>query len=162
MRKIYFFLFALCCFAASCTTSKNSVTGNDKSVDASSIVFAVFEINNDSVKNVRTVKLIKTIRAAGTLKKTESPAVNDKNFLEVSFFENGEQLVAMEKIEHPLFRRMEFAADDGKLKSVTTRLPTAEFFARVVLKTGKKYTISISESYDWQPSGIIASFPYNN
>ncbi|WP_323033790.1 hypothetical protein [Paracoccus sp. (in: a-proteobacteria)] len=159
MNKIYSALVLFTLLATSCNSAQHVSTNlSEVKKDNASIVFLVFKIVDDSIQHKRKIELIRKIEAPGKIKINTDLVQRYENYLDVNFYDDT-ILVTSTRIEHPLFRRVEFTKDDNSLTSAVTRIPEAEFFLRVQLTQTHNYTIKISETLGTQESTLIADIP---
>ena len=159
MNKYYSALILFILITASCSTTKPLPTNlpEQKKEDAT-IVFVVFKIVNDSLLHERKIELVKKIESPGKIKLDNDVAHPCANYLDVNFYDDTD-LVKSIRIEHPLYKRVEFTKEDNSLTSAMTRLPQAEFFLRVQLLPSHNYTVKISEVLAKQEATQIATIP---
>lgn len=94
---------------------------------------------------------------SGTLKAPET-ATDTSAFLRVSQLDGRSQVLGETRVTHPLRRSLEHVADDQRtFQRSIVRLPTAEFFVRLVLLPTAT-TVRIEEIADGQTS-ILSELP---
>lgn len=153
-------LYTLIVIAASCSSSRQPTSSiAEIKQDNHYIVFAVFKIVDDPIHQKRRIELVRKIKAPGKLKVNSDPPHPFENYLDIEFYKNS-LLVTSMRIEHPLYKRIEYTRDDNSLTSVMTSLAEAEFFLRVQLMQASDYTIRITETLGKKKPVLITNIPF--
>jgi hypothetical protein len=147
-------MFVLIFIMASCQNKKKVESGGNGEIpvivrqDTSSLVsFLFFEIHRDSISNSNVLKLKEKKDIMGKLKSGyEDFSVFSIPCLLIDYYEDGIP-VHNSKMEHPLFRSVEYAEDNG-LRMETIQSDSGEFSLRCQRKPGKIQKIVISEKID--------------
>ena len=122
------------------TTKKDPIVG---------LVFLTFVMHEDSTSR-RTVELMGKTIITQKLKSDPQNSTAENRVWVRQLTSSGEKLSSV-ALDHPLFKRFEFANDQGQLQSKEIKLNDAEFFARVTLFAETEY-IQVEEEL----SGKIA------
>lgn len=123
-------------FVVSCKTTAVDIT-TEKKDPIEGLVFLTFVMHADSTSE-KTINLInKTI----VHQKLKSDPQNSSalNRVWVSQLTSSGEKLSSVALDHPLFKRFEFANDQGQFQSKEVTLKDAEFFARVTLFAQTEY-----------------------
>lgn len=119
-------LFWLLTSLAACNTSKTSIIA--ASSPKPQTVFALFKIENDSQQKKSKIQLKEKMKSDGALKDPYPADWSGSQYLTFEISQKG-KLVHAFKVEHPLYKHVEYAEEDD-LKSKQLNLDQAEFFVR--------------------------------
>ena len=159
INKIYSALILFTLIVAACSPAKQLSSNLPQvKMDKASIVFIVFKIVDDTLQQKRTIELVKTMEEPGKIKSNADLMHSYENYLDVDFYEDT-SLVKSIRVEHPLFKRMEYVKDDNSLTSVQSHLSNAEFFLRVQLLQSHNYNIKIFETIGKKVGTLIVTIP---
>lgn len=123
-------LLILSLFLSSCTwarqTDRAALTENADHA----LLFLVFKIRKNAGQDGSSIELLSKTQGAGKVKqiKTSLPAAN--HFLGIDVYRENKVVYTM-TIDHPLYKRVEYADETGKLASKDIELDEAEFFIRM-------------------------------
>lgn len=106
------------------------------------MVFLVFKVQHDSISGT-DIKLISKIIVPQKQKSDPGNAETPDRIL-IRQTDRAGRLISVNSVDHPLMKRVEIAADDGKLESRNIRLKEAEVAARVTLYRKTAY-IQVAE-----------------
>lgn len=123
-------LLILSLFLSSCTWAKQTDRAALTENADHAIVFLVFHIRKDAGQNTRRVELLSKTLSAGKIKQPESLLPDTNHFLGIDVYRKNKVVYTM-TIEHPLYKRIEYADENGKLASKDIELNEAEFFIRI-------------------------------
>lgn len=111
--------------------------GTVKGDPVEGLVFLTFTMRNDTVsgKEIRlTGKMIVHEKLKAAVYGSDSP-----NRLVITQLNSSGKKLSSVAVDHPLFRRVEFANDQGQFQSKEIKLTDAEFFVRVTLYAETEY-----------------------
>ncbi len=132
IRNILFIIFILNNF--SCNPKKN-FTEKETSIqqqEKSQIVFLTLRISKTLDSNNK-VELLKTFKTDGLIKKKFESEINSENYLTLELYSNN-KLENTKKIEHPLFKEIEYYDDTNNIKKKSVVLNSSEFSVRLQTK----------------------------
>jgi hypothetical protein len=138
----------LLCILISCVASKQASNSPkdpgapENSSEKAQIIFVNFKISKDSAQRNSSVHITRIKIAGGSLKKENLPSLYTpvyQNSLRLRFEDNMGKSLYETTIEHPLFKRFEYAKDDGSIESKNVVLQEAVFFVRTDYNPGMKY-----------------------
>lgn len=101
------------------------------------LVFLTFTMRNDTVSGKEIRLTGKTI--VHEKLKAVTPDSNSSNRLVITQLNSTGKKLSSVAVGHPLFRRVEFANDQGQFQSKEVKLTDAEFFVRVTLYAETEY-----------------------
>jgi hypothetical protein len=104
------------------------------------ILFLVFKMGKNS-GGKSSITLISKTKAAGKLKKGSEKPVFSENYLIVDLLQNNKPTETL-RINHPLYKVVEYVDDDNKYKSKLIELDQQEFFFRLQVNGEAKVRIS--------------------
>lgn len=113
------------------------------------LVFLTFIMHSDSISGTSVELIGKTV--VDQKLKSDPQNSSAPNRVWISQLSGSGDKLSSVALEHPLFKRFEFADDQGQFQSKEVILKDAEFFARVTLFTQTEY-IQVEEEL----SGKIA------
>lgn len=97
------------------------------------MVFLTFVMKNDSIVGTgKRIDLIAKTIINQKLKSDPQPSTAPNRLL-IRQLDATENTLSMVPVDHPLFRRVEYADEKGEFVSKIVKLADAEFFARVTL-----------------------------
>lgn len=142
MKLIPLFLLCILCFCK-IPKQKNNIPSIQKESDnTSKLIFVNFKITKDSVQNNSSVDLTKIQITYGSIKKSELPEINKpsyQNQLRCVFEDNNGKNIYETVIGHPLFRKFEYAKDDGTFGVKDVVLKEAVFSIRTDYSNEMKF-----------------------
>ncbi|WP_221390703.1 hypothetical protein [Dyadobacter sp. NIV53] len=146
MSRLYICILLL---LISCSASKKPGAGFVKpgAEPVSLLVFLNFKISKISDSENSVIELISKKKVNGKINIiNEIQPAQYTNYLTIDLLDDNDNLVSTTIIEHPLYRQVEFTADDNKkLLSKSISLKEESFFVRVQSKSSFS-KIAISES----------------
>lgn len=107
------------------------------------MLFLTFNMRNDSISG-KEIKLISKIIVTQKLK-LDPVNVETPNRLIIRQTDGSDKILSFVVVDHPLFRRVEFADDKGKFHSKNLTLTEGEFAARVTLYRETEYIQVVEE-----------------
>lgn len=117
------------------TTSVQPATEKKDPIEG--LVFLTFVMRNDSTSG-KGVELIGKTIVHQKLKSDPQNSTAPNRVWVSQLTSSGDKLSSI-ALDHPLFKRVEFANDQGQFQSKEVTLKDAEFFARVTLFTQTEY-----------------------
>jgi hypothetical protein len=117
------------------TASVPSSTEKDDPVEG--LVFLTFIMRDDSISG-KGIELIGKTIVHQKLKSDPQNSTASSRVWVSQLASSGDKLSSV-ALDHPLFKRVEFADDQGQFQSKEIILKDAEFFARVTLFTQTEY-----------------------
>ena len=138
MNRIRIFLSVLVMLLIFVSCKNASVKSGSVAKDpVEGLVFLTFTMRNDTVsgKEIRlTGKTIVHEKLKVAVFSSDSP-----NRLLITQLNSAGKKLSSVAVDHPLFRRVEFANDQGQFQSKEIKLTDAEFFVRVTLYAETEY-----------------------
>jgi hypothetical protein len=131
-----------CAASKQATDSTNAKKSGENGNEKAGIIFVNFKITKDSARENSTVQITRIKIAEGSLKKEHLPPLYKpvfQNNLRLIFEDTNGNNIYETKIEHPLFKRFEYAKEDGSIDSKNVVLKEAVFFVRTNYNPGMKY-----------------------
>lgn len=107
-------------------TTQNTLTDSA----GNSILFLVLKIRKDPAQGKNTVELLSKTVSAGKIKREAPPTHISNSYLTIDVYRKN-RIVHTLMIEHPLYKHIEYAAENGVLASKDVELDEAEFFIRM-------------------------------
>lgn len=167
MKRKLFPYFSFACILSSAalrsrTVSEAGRSSADSSLLNPKLVFVNFSITKDSLQEHSTVSLKQIKITEGSLKKNNLSDLYETPFrdnLRCVFADVAKRSLTETVIEHPLFKRYEYAMDDGSLGIKSVALKEAVFFIRVAYDPKMKY-ILIFEKLSSSSETKIAEFEF--
>ncbi|MDR0927995.1 MAG: hypothetical protein LBO69_09580 [Ignavibacteria bacterium] len=156
MKKLINILLLASIFIAilACMSPKD-ISNNEQNnaiIGEEQIAFITFKIYKDAAKNTNAIQILNKNIVAGSFKKDESDAINYDNYLDFQIYENG-KLVGSIKIEHPLYKFVEYF-DDNEFQSSIIKLDEQDFFIRLPIKSNLIQIIIIEKLQDNAPNEL--------
>lgn len=139
------------CAARTAPTENNSVRSEEAQ---SNIVFVVFKIKKGTTKSV--IEMVSTTISEGKLKKQPESPLESSQFVEIEVNSRNNVLQAI-KINHPLYKDIEYSNDHGELEKKRVEVNEDTFFIRFQVK-GTSATLRIKEKLDNSATNEIATF----
>lgn len=134
--RIFPFLLVMLLIFVSCKTA--SVKSGSVAKDpVEGLVFLTFTMRNDTLSGKEIRLTGKTI--VHERLKAVTPDSNSPNRLVITQLNSSGKKLSSVAVDHPLFRRVEFANDQGQFQSKEIKLTDAEFFVRVTLYAETEY-----------------------
>ena len=115
----------------SCSTSKANYAAEVSVKDE--IVFVVFKISRDTIRQKTSIQVLEKIKSDGTFKGDVVSNWTSGNFLTFEVYEKGKQIRNF-TMEHPLYKGVEYAEDDIMI-SKQLSLTEEDFFIRIQTTT---------------------------
>ena len=136
--RLLYVLVALLVVVAACKpTSVKPVAEKKDPVEG--LIFLTFVMRQDSLSGKPIELKGKTIVNQKLRREPQNSTAADRIW--VSQLTNSGTKLSFIALDHPLFRRVEFANDKGQFQSKEIKLKEAEFFARVTLFTQTEYIL---------------------
>lgn len=120
----------------SCKTTAVQAT-TEKKDPVEGLVFLTFDMHEDSASGTTVDMIAKTI--VHQKLKSDPPNSTAPNRVWISQLTGSGEKLSSVALDHPLFKRVEFANDQGQFQSKEVILTDTEFFARVTLFTQTEY-----------------------
>jgi hypothetical protein len=121
-------LLAGSCETTSSSQDSSTPAGPNASIPAAQIIhFVTFNIRKDAGNELPKVSLISHKTAEGVLKK--QPGWNQQPYLTCYLFQE-KLLIDSLRIEHPLYKHLEYPGDEGRMGSKDTVVSSADFTIR--------------------------------
>jgi hypothetical protein len=120
----------------SCKTTAVQAT-TEKKDPVEGLVFLTFGMREDSASGTAVDMIAKTIVHQKLKSDPRNSAAPNRVWIS-QLTGSGEKLSSV-ALDHPLFRRVEFANDQGQFQSKEVTLKNAEFFVRVTLFAQTEY-----------------------
>jgi hypothetical protein len=139
---LFICILTSCVASKQATNSTNDQKAAEKGNEKARIIFVNFKITKDSSRENSTVHITRIKIADGSLKKENLPPLYKpvfQNYLRLRFEDFSGKNIYETTIEHPLFKRFEYAKDDGSIESKNVVLKEAVFFVRTQYNPGMKY-----------------------
>lgn len=134
--RIFPFVLVMLLIFGSCRTA--SVKPEQVVADpVEGLVFLTFTMRNDTVSR-KEIRLTGKTIVYEKLKTVTSDS-NSPNRLVITQLNSSGKRLSSVAVDHPLFRRVEFANDQGQFQSKEIKLTDAEFFVRVTLYAETEY-----------------------
>lgn len=118
-------------------TATQDATGKADPIEG--LVFLIFVMRSDSISGTTVELTGKTIVRQKL--KSDPPNSSAVNRVWISQLTDSGTKLSSVALDHPLFKRVEFANDQGKFESKEITLNDAEFFARVTLFNETAYIL---------------------
>jgi hypothetical protein len=125
----------------SCAPQKPLTTTQEEITDK--IVFMMFNIRHDSVRQKSIVTLLEQKPVAGTIKEKPQDEHRPDNYLLAEVCRDTTVLQTI-ILEHPLYKQVEFINGEQQFAKKEVMLPQAEFFLRLQLR-GRGLELRVSE-----------------
>ena len=131
----------------SCTATRKTGIHSVQAESVSSLVFLNFKISKASNSENSVVELISKKKVNGKINNVnELQPAQYNNYLKIDLLDEKDNLVSSTILEHPLYRRVEYTADDNKqLLTKSLSLKEEPFFVRIQVRSSFS-KIAISES----------------
>ncbi|MFN8336167.1 MAG: hypothetical protein U0U09_13640 [Cyclobacteriaceae bacterium] len=123
------------------TVSVQPDTGNIDPVEG--LVFLLFVMRSDSLAG-KELKLVSKTIVNQKLKSAPPDSDSPNRLLITQLSSSGKKLSSV-ALDHPLFKRVEYANDQGQFQSKDVKLKEAEFFVRVTLFRDTEYILAKEE-----------------
>jgi hypothetical protein len=121
-------LLFLCCGTPKSKYEHSEITTKSS---ADEIVFVVFKMRKYYNKN--TIEIISTTKATGKMKADLNRPIDPENHLTLEILENN-QIVKTLRIEHPLYKSVEYLNENNQYISKQVTADEGEFFIRIQKK----------------------------
>lgn len=120
---------AICLLGIIAFTSCSVMRGSQSNAQAAgnTISFLVFNIHKDTRETAPTITLLSRQESAGTIKK--QPEINGPAYLTLYIYSN-RHMVDSVRVDHPLYKHLEYPGDDHQFISKDTLITNADFFVR--------------------------------
>ncbi len=135
-----------------CSTPK--VNQTIEATDKPEIVFVVFNINRDQVKQKSSLQVIEKIKTDGTFKDEVESHWTSGSYLTFELYENERQIRKF-NMEHPLYKKVEYPEGEN-MSSKQLELTEAEFFIRIQI-TKPNTKLKVFETIDDHVKNELAS-----
>lgn len=117
-------------FMHACSTSK--LNQSEATQPKDEIVFVVFRISHNTVKQKSNIEVLDLVKTDGTFKEDYDSDWDYGDFLTFEVIEK-DKIVRHFTMEHPLYKRVEYD-EDGEMKSKNLKLTQEDFFIRIQAK----------------------------
>ena len=139
------------CAVRTAAADNNSFTSEE---EKSNILFVVFKIKKGTTKS--TIEIVSTTISEGKLKKQPEDTLDSNQFVEIEVT-SGNNAFQLVKINHPLYKDIEYSNSNGELKKKRVEVNEDTFFVRFQLK-GAAATLRIKEKLENSMTNEIATF----
>jgi hypothetical protein len=96
---------------------------------AHQLVFISMTMSQEATSGSRIIQVQEVVKSPGTLKSKEQGSLGPGPYLNCILFQDKTRLDSI-RLEHPLFKSMEFINDQNRLSRQAVQLAQAEFFIR--------------------------------
>jgi len=154
--RYHFALVGLVFLIASCAVSNAPTEIKTKRIEnnESNIVFVVFKIKKGQQKS--TIEIVSQNISHGKIKKQLQETVDPNKSLTIEV-NTSDEVAQINKMNHPLYKNVEYLNETGKLERKEVELEEDTFFIRFQSKGGST-TLKIKEKLKDSPENEIATF----